>query len=391
MISSFLDTDLYKFNMMLFAFEMHPNIEVEYAFKCRSKVNLHPYAEQIEREIYYKFCNLSFKNAEVQYLEKNVDSRFSFLHNYVNSTFLDANQIRIDKIDNGELSIRVKGKWWKTILYEVPVLAIVNEVYSRSTGLEMFNHLAQGATNLKNKIELIKGSKIMIMEFGTRRRFSREWQEIVLKTLVNTVPDNILGTSNVKLAMDLGITCLGTMAHEFFQVHQGVFHPIKSQVFALNAWSEFWGEKFAIALTDIFPTKKFIKDFDINMANKYKGLRHDSDCPFKWSREMIEMYKGFGIDPKTKTLIYSDGLDIETCHKLYEEFANQINVVFGIGTNLTNDIGDGHKALQVVMKIVTVDNIPVAKISNNIAKSMCEDKLYLNTLIHLIEKDIENV
>lgn len=391
MISSFLDTDLYKFTMMLFAYENFRDLEVEYAFKCRTKVDLHPYSDEIEREIYYKYCNLSFKNKEVQYLVNEIDPRFKFLDKYVNTSFLDPTCITINKIENGELSIRVKGKWWKTILFEVPVLAIVNEVYSKATGLDMFKILASGVDILKDKIELIRGSELKIMEFGTRRRFSRDWQEMVLKTLVAEVPDNIIGTSNIKLAMDMGIPCLGSQAHEYLQIFQGVFHPVKSQYNAFKAWNLFWGDKYSIALTDIFPTKKFIKDFTKDIAEEYKGLRHDSDCPFKWTREMLKMYEEYGIDPKTKTLIYSDGLDIEKCHQLFGEFYDKTNVVFGIGTNLTNDMGEGHKALQVVMKIVTVDGLPVAKISNNIAKSMCEDKVYLNALIHLIDEDIKNV
>ena len=389
-IRSLLDTDLYKFNMMLFARNKMPDLVVEYAFKCRNDVDLHPFISEIEEEI-KQYSTLQFTHEEVSYLVNVVDARFSFLYDFVGKPFLDFNNVKIEKSHNQEISIRIKDLWWKTILFEVPVLAIVNEVYSMSKGDEIYPIMSNATAILKNKVEIIKNNhKIKIMEFGTRRRFSREWQEIVLSTLLNEVPSNIIGTSNVLLAKQFGITPNGSFAHEFTMTHQGVYHPVTSQYHAFVAWNEFWVDKYQIALTDIFPTKKFLKDFTKDLAEKYTGFRHDSGDPAEWSNDMINMLEGYEIDPKTKTLVYSDGLDIQKCIELEAEFGHRINVIFGIGTNLTNDMGPKHKALQVVMKIVYVNNLPVAKLSNNIGKSMCEDHIYLKALVHLINKDIEN-
>lgn len=387
-ISSLLDTDLYKFTMMLFAHEKYPDLNVEYEFKCRSKVSLVYLMDRLKTQVEF-YTNLRFTKDEVAYL-CTIDKRFSFLEEFVNKKLMDFHSnVKIYSVHD-ELFISVKGKWWMTILYEVPILAIVNELHSKmSLSSEKYAEaLSEGTARLTKKIRDLKNHKdLKIMEFGTRRRFSREWQEMVLIAFMET--PNLIGTSNVKLAMDHGLTPLGSMAHECFQAFQGIYHPVKSQIMLLKEWHEFFGSEYSIALTDIFPQKKFLKDFKTQLATRYAGVRHDSGCPFQWSEEIIEHYKSLAINPKNKTLIYSDGLDIPLAIKLHQRFSNQVRDVYGIGTNLTNDMGT-HKALQVVMKIITVDGLPVAKISNNIEKSMCRNPLYLAALQNMIAEDIKN-
>lgn len=388
-INSLLDTDLYKFTMMLFAHDLHPNVKVEYAFKCRTNVNILGLKEKIAREI-FSFSCLKFTKDEVNYLIDNVDSRFTFLLQYIDKNLMDFdNDVEIYEY-KGELHIRVHGLWWKTILYEVPVLSLVNELYGKRLSQDEYSALlSEGTSILKNKIDFFaKYPDIKIMEFGTRRRFSKEWQEIVLTNFLDG--PNVSSTSNVKLAMDLGIPSSGTVAHEAFQVYQGVYHPIKSQVALLNDWMTFYKGNHAIALTDIFPQEKFLKDFDVSLAKAYKGVRHDSGDAIAWGDDFIDLYKNFDIDPMTKNLVFSDGLNPIRTVELFNYFKGRINTSFGIGTNLTNDMGSSHRALQVVMKIVTVDGMPVAKISNNIEKSMCEDLLYLACLNNLIRSDLKN-
>jgi len=389
-ITSFLDTDIYKYTMMLFAKYVHPNVMVEYAFKCRNKIDLLPYFDEIYNEL-KAACDLKYTDDEVDYL-KTIDPRFEFLREYTTKPLLNFEALSLSNI-NGVLDIRVKGNWWEVILFEIIVLAITNEVYSRrihDTHKDMKETLDKGIEVLDEKIKLLKNNpSVKLMEFGTRRRFSKDWQLYVISRLRET--SNLLGTSNVLFAKELNLAPLGTMAHEAFQVLQGIVHPIQSQRVLLQEWHTFWQGRFALALTDIFPQKKFLKDFDKDIINLYTGVRHDSGSPYEWGESMINHYIKYGIDPKTKSLCFSDSLDIPKAILLANKFADRINVTFGIGTNLTNDMGAFHSALQVVMKIVNVNGMPVAKISNDSGKNMCEDPFYLHCLLHLIEEDVKNV
>lgn len=393
MISTTLDTDLYIFTMGALAKHKHENIIAEYVFKCRNDVDLSCILEDLKFFTKEFTKNTTFTNDEVDYLNSIADNKLEYLREFTNKPL----PIQIDDfiIDtNGkELIIRVKGPLWAYIFIEVPMLYKVNELYNNAkypNWEDKLNLFEEGNIRLTEKIKLLNANPgVKIMEFGTRRRFSKEWQKKVLQRLLNETT-NIVGTSNVALAKEFGITPLGTTAHLYSQVYQALVHPVDSQKKFFYDWYGFWGDKFLIALTDIFPQVKFLKDFTKDLAEKYKGVRHDSGDPKQWCREIIEHYKSFGIDPKTKTAIFSDGLDIPLCIELYNEFHEEINVIFGVGTNLTNDMGLGHKALQIVMKVVEVDGRPVAKLSNNPSKSMCEDEVYSNWLRHAIEKDVCN-
>lgn len=391
-IKSLLDSDLYKFTMMLFARYKFPNTYVEYAFKCRSKVKIDHLATMVNKEL-DEVCQLHITGEELEYLIKNIDIRFD--HPDFNGFKLDRTSVTVTANEvTGELDIRVKGIWWKVILFEIYVLSIVNEAYTESLhdGEKIEQIKAYGRKILNQKIDFLNEDRcagIKIMEFGTRRRFTREWQEEVLETLLNKTT-NIIGTSNVYLAKKLGIKPMGTMAHEAFQVMQGIVHPIKSQVALLRDWKEFWGNKYLVALTDIFPNAKFIKDFAEDLAKDYLGLRHDSGDPLEWGDLMIEKYNYYKINTTEKSLTFSDGLDVYDTLPIYDRFSVVIGVFFGMGTKLTNDLGEMHNALQIVMKIVKVDGQDVAKLSNTPGKIMCENQKYTEWLIEAINQDINN-
>ena len=387
-----LDTDLYIFTMGIFAKYKHQNIIAEYVFKCRNNVNLSNITNTLRKEINTFINNAKFTNEQVDYLNSILGNKAEYFREYVNTPLpIDFDDFVID-VKNHELIVRAKGPLWAYIFIEVPLLYKVNEIYNnyKYSCINIDEIYKGGDNKLDEKIKLLNQNPgVKIMEFGTRRRFSKEWQKHVLLRLLNET-NNIVGTSNVELAKELGISPLGTTAHLYSQVYQALTHPLDSQKLFFKEWSEFWGDKFLIALTDIFPQQKFLKDFNKELANKYHGVRHDSGDPKIWCREIIEHYKSKGIDPKTKTAIFSDGLDIPLCIELYNEFHDEINVIFGVGTNLTNDMGMGHQALQIVMKVVEINGRPVAKLSNNPAKSMCEDQKYTDWLVDSITKDIKN-
>jgi len=379
-IKSLLDTDLYKLTMMQAVLHHSPAAEVEYLFKCRSEgVELMPLADEIKNQTSH-LCDLRFTEHEIQYLSNIYYLKPDFIQ-FLKLFQMNKQYVHIRKDEEGQLEIKVKGPWLHTILFEVPILAIVEEVYSRHYHSEV--DFKEGEQRLKEKTDIIAthslGHKLKIMEFGTRRRFNGGWQKQVLEHLVEGSSDNLVGTSNVLYAYELGLTPLGTMAHEYLQAFQALGpRLIDSQKAALEAWTKEYRGDLGIALTDVVGVDAFLKDFDRYFAKLFDGVRHDSGCPFEWANKMIVHYEKIGVNPLTKTLVFSDGLDIPLALELLTEFHEKTNLLFGIGTNLTNDVGI--KPLSIVMKMIECNGQPVAKISDSPGKTMCEDEAYLNYL-----------
>ncbi len=386
-IKSLLDTDLYKLTMMQAVLHNYPAAEVEYLFKCRTEgVDLISLEDEIKSQITH-LCNLKFTDDEIEYLSQIYYLKPDFIQ-FLKLFQMNEEDVYFDKDKEGQLEIKVKGPWLYTILFEVPLLAIVEEVYSRHYHAEV--DFTEGRQRLKEKTNIIKthplGHKLKIMEFGTRRRFSREWQKQVVEYLKNNNLDNLVGTSNVLFAYESSLTPLGTMAHEYLQAFQALGpRLIDSQKAALEAWTKEYRGDLGIALTDVVGIDAFLKDFDRYFAKLFDGVRHDSGCPFEWAKKMIAHYENMGIDAKTKTLVFSDGLDIPLALELLTEFHEKTNLVFGIGTNLTNDVGI--QPLSIVMKMIVCNGQPVAKISDSPGKTMCEDKAYLSYLRKVFEID----
>ncbi len=387
-ITSLLDTDLYKFTMMQVVLHQFPGAQVEYKFKCRNPgVNLAPYAAEIREEI-RSLCQLHFSDAELSYLRGMRYIKSDFV-DFLGLFRLNDKYITITPQPNGELDISVKGPWLHTILFEIPVLAIVNEVYFRNT--QKMPRLQDGRKRLDAKIDLLHAgglAELKIADYGTRRRFSKAWHEEVLRVLsaklgtdpVRSPVGQFAGTSNVLFAMKLGLTPLGTMAHEYLQAAQAIGPRLRdSQIFAFESWAREYRGDLGIALSDVYGMSAFLRDFDMYFCKLFDGARHDSGDPFEWGERMIAHYAGNRVDPKTKILIFSDGLTVPRTIELYQRFRGRCMLAFGIGTNLTNDLGDApeHVPLQIVMKLVKCNGQPVAKLSDTPSKNMCEDEKYL--------------
>ena len=376
-IRSLLDTDLYKLTMMQVVLHHFPAAEVEYRFKCRSEgVDLMPLAAEIKQEI-SNLCRLKFTENEIHYLNSIYYLKSDFVQ-FLKLFQLNESYVQVGQDEEGELDIIVKGPWLHTIMFEVPILAIVEELYGRH-----FHHhvdLKDGQKKLLEKTEMIKShplkAQLKIMEFGTRRRFNRDWHKQVLTHLNRSGGNNLVGTSNVYLARELGLTPLGTMAHEYLQAFQALGpRLIDSQKMALDTWTKEYRGDLGIALTDVVGIDAFLNDFDRYFSKLFDGVRHDSGSPFEWAEKVIKHYQKLNIDPKTKSLVFSDGLDIPLAFEILEAFGDKTNVVFGIGTNLTNDVGV--KPLSIVMKMTKCNGQPVAKISDSPGKTMCKDEAYL--------------
>ena len=389
-IKSLLDTDLYKFTMMQVVLHHFSQANVEYRFKCRNEgIDLTDYAEQINTEL-DELCNLKFDKEELEYLRGLRFIKDDFVE------FLRLFQLNRDFInvfaEGEELEIVISGPWLHTIMFEVPVLAIVNQIYFADHCYDP--DYAEGERRLYDKIDQVKShpdiSQFSLSDFGTRRRFSRDWQEKVIEILKDHLSDNLAGTSNVYLAKKFELTPIGTMAHEFLQAAQALGPRLRdSQKFALETWAQEYRGDLGIALSDVVGFDAFLRDFDLYFSKLFDGARQDSGDPFEWGEKLIEHYHSLNIDPKTKQMVFSDGLDFPLALRIFHRFYKRCNVAFGIGTNLTNDLG--YEPLQIVIKMTRCNGQPVAKISDSPGKLMCKDEGYLAYLksVFQIEQDIE--
>jgi len=375
-IESLLDTDIYKFSMMQAVLHQFPGAEVEYRFKCRTPdVDLRPLAPEIERQIEH-MCRLKLDPEELNFLagQRYFKSDFiEFLRLFhLQSRFVDVGE------EDGQLAITIRGPWLHTILFEVPVLAIVSELYTHRRHPQM--DFGEGRRRLAEKIGQVKAldrpKQFVFADFGTRRRFSRPWQDEVVETLSTEIPASLRGTSNVRLARDLGLVPIGTMAHEFIQAAQALGPRLaETQRFAFEVWAREYRGDLGIALSDTYSLKAFLRDFDMFFCKLFDGARQDSGDPMEWGEAMIEHYKRNRVDPKTRNLIFSDSLDIQRAAEIWHRFRERINVSFGIGTNLTHDTGTC--PLNIVIKMTECNGQPVVKLSDSPGKTVSTDQHYL--------------
>ena len=387
-ITSLLDTDLYKFTMMQAVLHQFPGAQVAYKFKCRNPgVQLAPYVDEIRAEI-KALCQLQFSEEELAYMRGMRFIKSDFV-DFLGLFKLNEKYITIKPLPSGEIDIHIKGPWLHTILFEIPVLAIVNEVYFRNT--QKVPDLMEGRRRVDQKIAQLQGAgleTLKIADYGTRRRFSRAWHEEVLRVLsarLGTGPQGqFAGTSNVYYAYLLGLTPLGTMAHEYLQAAQALGPRLRdSQIFAFESWAKEYRGDLGIALSDVYGFNAFLRDFDLYFCKLFDGARHDSGDPFSWGERMIAHYQHNRVDPKTKTLIFSDSLTIPRTIELFQQFQGRCQLAFGVGTNLTNDLG--YEPLQIVIKMTRCNGQPVAKLSDTPGKGMCDDEKYLAYLRQVFE------
>lgn len=369
-ITSLLDTDLYTLTVGQTAYHNYPKANVAYEFTCRNEgVQLGFLAEEVQREISLMSENVrGLTSKEVDYVSENLDflkdNYIQFLAHYQ----FNPDEVKVQNV-NGDLKIRIEGLWYRTVFWEVPLLAIVNELYFR--GLNKGGGAwEQGKINLANHVEMIKPyPQFRFAEFGTRRRFSKAWQDYEVGYLKEKVGKQLVGVSNVWLAMKHKLKAIGTVSHQYFSAHLALVDDIAlAQKRALHVWLSEFDNMLGIALTDTFTTKAFFNDFGNVLSNAFDGLRHDSGCPYEFAENSIQHYVKMGIDPKTKTLVFSDGLDFPRAIDIWKEFVGQIGVSFGIGTWLSNNMG--LKPLNIVIKLIECNGEHVVKLSDVSGKNM---------------------
>ncbi|HAS6763731.1 nicotinate phosphoribosyltransferase [Vibrio parahaemolyticus] len=404
-IQSALDFDVYKVNMMSAVAALYPDAMVSYKFIVRSEEDLSELLPEVKAEV-LKLQDVRFTEDEIAYMKRVapylkpefVEALRHFRFNpqsdvsFHNKTMSDG---------SSQLRITINGLWKETILYETIIMSIVSEVRSRQRWSDI--PFEQFQTVLEDKVRYLKAelerrniTNFKFADMSTRRRFSFQAQRTMLEYLSKELPQCLTGTSNYHLARELDLTPIGTVAHEWFMGHQALVNVRDSQKIALQRWQKMFNGALGIALTDTIGIDAFLKDFDEELSNAYVGVRHDSGCPFTWGEKMIAHYESLGIDPMTKTLVFTDGLNFEQALDICEHFQGRAQVSFGIGTSLANDMGnyvndqgEAYQPLSIVIKMVTCNGSPVAKISDEPEKAMCEDIFFLMNLKRRFEQPLD--
>ena len=397
-ITSLLETDMYKFSMGQAIYHQFSDYKTTWTFKCRNK-DVHFTEEMVEeiREQIKYFCTLRFTEDELNYLENIKWIKGSYV-DFLRLWKPRYEDFKITTDAECGLSIETFGTWLNTSLYEIPTLAIVNEVYFRMAYNynELFKSFKEKLDIKYNNLKNNHWYAGTFSEFGLRRRLSAEAQELAVQKfshLNDTLhsASKFVGTSNVYLAKKYNLTPVGTMAHEWIMcVGQGnhKHNPAYSNWYALDAWIKEYGVLNGIALTDTITTDCFLKDFQLTYATLFSGVRHDSGDPYEWGDKMIKHYESLGIDARNKTLLFSDSLDFERADKLYRYFNGKAKVAFGIGTYISNDTAV--PALNIVMKTSKCNGMDVAKISDTPGKGMCKNKDYIEYLQRCINWRMNN-
>ncbi|PWF55026.1 nicotinate phosphoribosyltransferase [Massilia glaciei] len=380
-VRSLLETDLYKFTMWQALLHRHPDAQTEYAFVCRNQP-AYPLAElkgDVERELDH-LCQMTFAEDELDYLRGLRFIKSDFV-DFLTLFRFQRKFITVDT-DGPTLKIEAKGPLVHVMGFEIYVLYIVNELYFRR--FDQQAALDEGRKRLGAKIALLKQTAgesacrhpFEFFDFGVRRRFSAVWQDEVVGTLAEAVPEYFKGTSNVYLAKKYNLVPIGTMAHEYLQAFQSFGVRLRDfQKAALEDWVQEYRGELGTALTDVVGMDAFLADFDLYFAKLFDGLRHDSGDPFVWGEKALAHYATLRIDARTKRLVFSDGLDLPKALALHRHFANRTMTGFGIGTNLSNDTPI--PALNIVMKLMSCNGQPVAKLSDSAGKTLCKDTTFL--------------
>ncbi len=372
-INSILDTDLYKLTMQQAVLELFPEVNVEYRFKNRGKQRFTlEFFFLLKKEI-QKMVSLSLSNREYSWLKNNIPffkpQYLEFLKNYR----FNPEEIEISLDKDRDLEISIKGPWRTTILWEVPLMALISELYFKTIDDDWDYWESEIQTNAYNKIKLLTENQCSFADFGTRRRRSFNVQDEVIREFnsfnKDSMKNNFVGTSNVYFAKKYEIKAIGTMAHEFIMgmsILEGLRH---SNYYSLQNWVRVYNSDLGIALTDTFGSESFFENFNKRLSKLYDGIRHDSGCPFELIDEAIKHYKKMGIDPLSKSIVFSDGLNVDKAIEIKKYCENKIKCSFGIGTHLTNDF-ENSPALNMVIKLWSCEGVPVVKLSDTPGKEM---------------------
>lgn len=336
-LSSILDNDFYKFTMQFAVSKLFPKARARYQFINRGKHQFPAGFDKLLKEAIGEMAQLKLSKAEKQFLHDKCP--------YIDPTYLDflqgyrydPEEVHIEQ-QGGELRVHIEGYWYRTILWEVPIMSLICELYYEASGLARISNEDVCAI-VSNKMDKYDKLQITLADFGTRRRHSYAVHDLVIRTLKNHPSKTFIGTSNVHLAMKYETTPIGTHAHEWFMFHAAKYGYKMANLLGLEHWADVYRGDLGIALSDTYTTKVFFTQFDKKLTKLFDGVRHDSGDPLTFAQMTIDHYQQKGIDPRSKTIIFSDGLDYEKVEHIAAFCNGKIGHSFGIGTDFTNDVG----------------------------------------------------
>lgn len=369
MLKSILDNDFYKFTMQNAVVKLFPKAKARYSFINRGKHAFPDGFDDALRQAINDMAKIHLTDREKEFFATTcpyIDpTYFDFLQGYR----YDPREVQIRQ-EGADLRVDIEGFWYRTILWEVPILSIICELYYRLTGAQRVSD-EQVADIARKKIERYRELGVTIAEFGTRRRHSYAVHRLVAEQLKRHGEGSFIGTSNVHMAMLQQTKPIGTHAHEWFMFHAAKYGFKMANLLGLEHWSDVYRGDLGIALSDTYTSAVFFEQFDKKLTKLFDGVRHDSGDPLAFADETIRHYERYGIDPRSKTIIFSDGLNYDKVSRIAAHCEGRIGVSFGIGTNFTNDVG--LPAMNVVLKMIEAypdeaQWTPVVKLSDEPGK-----------------------
>ncbi|MBF0597895.1 nicotinate phosphoribosyltransferase [Faecalibacter rhinopitheci] len=353
--NSFLDNDFYKFTMQYAVTKLYPDVIARYKFINRGKHEFPDgFAEELQKQV-NSMANLALTKDEKDFLHTNCPYLSPAYLDFLQGYRYNPEEVKILQ-DGKNLSVEVEGNWYRTILWEVPLLALISEVFYKLTNAERQTN-DEVTQNTSDKVDLYNKLGVTVAEFGTRRRHSYEVHDVVMKEMTNHSGKSFVGTSNVHFAHKYNVKPIGTHAHEWFMFHAARFGYKVANSMSLDRWVKVYYGDLGIALTDTYTSDIFFRQFDKKLSKLFDGVRHDSGDPIEFGEKVIAHYNRMGINPQHKTIIFSDGLNSEKVEIITNAFKGRIGLSFGIGTNLTNDVG--LRAMNIVMKLTEISSYDI--------------------------------
>lgn len=349
-IKYFTDNDLYKFSVMHAIQRLYPWSHVRYEFINRGQTAFPDGFDKRLKEEVEKMANLRLTKEERRFIEKRCYFFDPVFFDFLEGYRYNPAEIRISQ-NGGDLKITIEGYWYRTVLWEVPLMALISELYFKMSGVKPEN-INRAVEKAKSLTDL----QADYSEFGTRRRFSFDVQDKVVELLKSNSGNNFKGTSNVYLAMKHNTIPIGTMPHEWFMYHGALFGYRAATSLSLDAWVKVYNGSLGITLTDTYTTDSFLKSFSLQQAKLFDGIRCDSGDPIPFIDKVIQFYQSNRIDPASKTIVFSDSLNIERVREIKSYVKDRIHDTYGIGTFFSNDVGA--KPLNIVIKLSHVKANP---------------------------------
>lgn len=354
-IKSIIDNDFYKFTMQFGVTKLYPDVMARYKFINRGEHQFpEGFADELQKEI-NAMASLALTKEEKDFFTTNCPYLSPAYLDFLQGYRYDPNEVKITQ--NGtDVEVHVEGYWYRTILWEVPILCLISEIFYKLTNAQRISN-EEITKRTSDKVDLYNRLGVTIAEFGTRRRHSYEVHDVVMKELTNHKGKSFVGTSNVHFAHKYNVKPIGTHAHEWFMFHGARYGFKIANSISLDRWVKVYYGDLGIALTDTYTSDVFFGQFDKKLSKLFDGVRHDSGDPIEFGEKTIAHYEKMGINPLFKTIIFSDGLNSEKVEMITKAFKGRIGLSFGIGTNLTNDTD--LKPMNIVMKLTEISSIDI--------------------------------